>query len=228
MFTKQPGKSPKPISKISLTSTESENPTFSKMILNNYFSGILKYTDGKYYLPRFDSSARARTINPRDFKNGDVLIYYITDSKFTNEDGVYAYIYIDGKFVGVNGSENTLRNDFVYSYYGQTYAKHTAESICNKYGLSASTTCDYYYNLYGGYEKLTTSNKEDVLEFVNYQTLFDKDYYVILRPSPWLIDKPSNPPTGNNLRYGVLILISIVSGILYLILRKKSKFLNHN
>lgn len=228
MFVKTAGNSPKSGSKISFTAAESENPTFSKMILNNYFSGTLKYTDGKYYLPRFSSSTRARTINPRDFKNGDVLIYYITESKFTNEEGLYAYIYIDGKFVGMNGSENTLRNEFVHSYYGETYAKHTSESICNKYDLSASTTCDYFYNLYGGYEKLTASNKEEILEFVNYQTLYDKDYYVILRPSPSLIDKPTNPPTGINLRYGVLILISIISGILYLLLRKKSKFLKHN
>ncbi len=229
MFTKTVGNSPKSTSKIAFRSEEiNNNTTFSKMILNDYFNGIIKHTDNKYYLPRFDSSPRAKTINVNDFKDGDVLIYYITESQFTNEEGLYAYIYIDGKFVGINGTDNTLRNEFTYNYYGQSYSKHIDESICNKYNLSASATCDYFYNLYGGYTKLNSTNEEEILNFVNYQTLMDKDYYVILRPAPWLIDKSSNPDTGVNFKYGILMILTSISILLFLLIRKKSKFLKHN
>ena len=64
-------------------------------------------------------------------------------------------------------------------------------TICSKYGYSVGAYCNYFYNLYGGTSKLTSTNKEEILDFVNYQTLFDKDYYVILRPELLIKQKDS-------------------------------------
>lgn len=152
---------------------------FKNMILNNYWSG-LSYVDDKVDQIKWsgsDSGLRARTIREEDFKDGDVLIYSIdytwgnldTDLKFTNESGIYAYIYIDGKFVGKNGSGTTERNEFSYSYWDKSlYATklYTGNSLLN--------------NNFPGDENL--SYRVAVRKYINYQTLFDKDYYVILRP----------------------------------------------
>lgn len=159
MFTKTLGTTPKSQSKIlKNTNATTTSKQFNNMILNDYFNGLV-IGDGKYYLPRMSGSPRAKTINSSDFKNGDLLIYSINNSKYTKESGVYAYIYLDGKFVGKNYSGTNKRNEFVYSYYA-----------------------DITNNLYEGNSKLTANNKEEILTYANYQTLFDKDYYVILRP----------------------------------------------
>jgi len=120
---------------------------------------------------------RRHHINPKTFKTGDILIYknhndavYSVDKDnklnktyITYESGEYAYIYIEGKgFIGYNlgddGKENTKdnRNEFNAKYY-----------IDNNLVL---------------YPKSKNPN-EDELENANIQSLFSKDYYVILRPS---------------------------------------------
>ena len=182
LFTKTTGTNPKTNSTINISSNLDENhSTFKNMILNDYFNGLIE-KDGKYYIPRFTTAnKRNKTIMSSDFKDGDVLIYEINSSKFTQENGIYAYIYIDGKFIGINGSESTQRNAFVYNYYENTNT--VSSSICSKYSYSYGTICNYAYNLYGGYPKLTDdTTKDKILEFVNYQTLMDKDNYIILRP----------------------------------------------
>ena len=110
------------------------------------------------------------------FKTGDILIYKNNNDKYyysdnnklkyeniTFEEGEYSYIYIEGKgFVGVNlgddGKKNTKddRNEFNAKYYKNN-------------NLS----------LYLRIQNVT----EELLEIANYQTLFGKDYYAILRPS---------------------------------------------
>ena len=120
---------------------------------------------------------RRHYINTKTFKTGDILIYknhndvvyrFGKDNKLnktyiTYENGEYAYIYIEGKgFVGNNlgddGKENTKddRNDFNSKYYSDNNLK-----------------------LYPRSKKPT----EEELENANIQSLFGKDYYVILRPS---------------------------------------------
>lgn len=181
-FVKTAGNTPKSSSTININNNlDKKHTTFKKMILNDYFSGLVT-KDGKYYLPRFTgNSKRAKTIISSDFKDGDILIYEITSSKFTEENGIYAYIYIDDKFVGINGSNSTQRNEFIHNYYEN--AKVISQSVCEKNKYSFGSSCNYSYNLYGGYSKLTENTiKEKILEFVNYQTLMDKDNYVILRP----------------------------------------------
>ncbi len=140
-----------------------ENNQFYKMILNNYWNALTIRNNGTsdyYYLPRWSgdkANIRAKTINPSDFKDGDVLIYYVENSKFINELGLYAYIYIDGKFVGKNyNGESNERNEFSADSY------------------------QYKTSLYSDYQSLDDNDPE--YEFMNYQTLFNKDYYVILRP----------------------------------------------
>lgn len=157
--------------------------TFYKMILNNYWSGLVVYRISgtyKFSLPKWRDSTmgaqlRAKTINPTDFKDGDILIYYIakgsqpnTDSIYSGEIGTYAYIYINGEFVGNNPADNSgetiARNSYTFSHYANLY----------------STDAKLQSYFYKGY---TSSLSDDIKEFINYQHLYDKDYYVILRPS---------------------------------------------
>jgi hypothetical protein len=101
---------------------------FYSSILNKYWASLLiqKYGtlggknlyvyDTKYYRKFIKEDRRQDHIYPNSFRTGDILIYtnkndkrYIystgaglTITPITYEDGEYAYIYIDGKFVGVN------------------------------------------------------------------------------------------------------------------------------
>ena len=165
-----------------------QNP-FYKAVLNKYWSTLtsVKHTyikNGKeveiYDLKRFrdyyDPERREDFIYPETLKTGDILIYKnhndatysvknneLIEKKITFENGEYVYIYIEGKgFVGVNLGDDKKtdtkddRNEFNYNYY-------------IKNGL------ELYPN------SSIPSNKE--LEIANLQSLFGKDYYVILRPS---------------------------------------------
>lgn len=174
------------------TDTDDTSKIFQQMILNNYYNGMVRIvsstsdsddddsntTDADadneisiYTLPRWSSSdIRNKTVNSIDFKDGDILIYTVdyseTDSSIihTKESGLYAYVYIDGKFVGNNYSgEENERNEFTWNYY-------------NDKGI------DIKDHLYSGYIKIPEEEKDKELSFINYQTLYDKDYYVILRP----------------------------------------------
>ena len=165
-----------------------ESHSFYGTVLNNYWSSMAKnkysYITGKeidvYDLKIFrehtNSERRQDFIYPETFKTGDILIYInnndniykkinkeYVEKKITFENGEYAYIYIEGKgFVGVNygndGKPNTEddRNEFTAKYYrDKNLELFTKGSISN----------------------------EETLEIGNLQTLFGKDYYVILRPS---------------------------------------------
>jgi hypothetical protein len=165
-----------------------QNP-FYKAVLNKCWSTLTSvnhaYIKGGekvaiYDLKRFrdykDPERRRHHINPKTFKTGDILIYKnhndavysavkgkLNKTYITYENGEYAYIYIEGKgFVGYNlgddGKENTKddRNEFNAKYYTDNNLK--------LYPLSNNPT-------------------EEELENANIQSLFSKDYYVILRPS---------------------------------------------
>ena len=166
-----------------------QNP-FYKAVLNKCWSTLTSvnhtYIKGGeqvaiYDLKGFrnyqDPERRRHHINPKTFKTGDILIYknhndavYSVDKDnklnktyITYENGEYAYIYIEGKgFVGYNigddGKENTKddRNEFNAKYY--------TDNNLELYPKSKNPT-------------------EEELENANIQSLFSKDYYVILRPS---------------------------------------------
>jgi hypothetical protein len=127
---------------------------------------------------------RADTINSENFKTGDILIYKnnndtqykyannsINKTTVTYERGEYAFIYIEGKgFVGINYGDNKeeprfSRNEFNANYYNTFKINYPSSSILSIYK-----------------ENIYDSNAE-MLEYGNYQTLFGKNYYVILRPS---------------------------------------------
>ena len=149
----------------------SEN-VFSDAVLNKYWSAMYREDntyDLKYWTDYESEYRRADTIYSENFQTGDILIY--TNAKddnnsndtTTKEHGQYVYIFIEGKgFVGKNlGKDNTAntnddRNEFTAKYYEDN-------------GL----------NVYSN----TNVTDEDILEYANYQTLFGKDRYVILRPS---------------------------------------------
>ena len=164
------------------------NP-FYNAVLNKYWSTLRSKNDtfskGGEEVPLFslkgfrdynDPERRQSFIYKDTLKTGDILIYKnnndatynlknqtIIKKVITYEEGEYVYIYIEGKgFVGVNlgddGIANTKddRNEFNSKYYTD-----------NKLEL---------------YPKSVNPSNEK-LEIVNLQTLFGKDYYVILRPS---------------------------------------------
>ena len=133
------------------------------MILNKYWSGLI-YSDSETYFPRWRDNAvnRAKTIIGSDFKDGDVLIYSMNANNITAENGLYAYIYINGQFVGNNypGEENQ-RQTFTHDYYENNYKK-------------LFNGCD---------DNICDNIDNDIKTFLNYQTLYGKDNYVILRPT---------------------------------------------
>jgi len=161
---------------------------YQKMILNNYWSGLATH-DSNLILPAWvdgslsssdynDLNAvasrkthlRARTIRPQDFQNGDVLIYYVDSNNLdsnTNESGLYSYIYIDGQFVG-----NNARTIFDYNYY------KTVVTVSKNLYYGNNTI----HSSENGYTDTYRSMLQEILNFANYQTLYGKDYYVILRP----------------------------------------------
>ena len=161
---------------------------FYNIVLNNYWSSmsIINYNyngnkkakvyDLKDFREYSDEKRRQDFIYPETFRTGDILIYTNYDDKIyligknknktiTYENGEYAYIYIDGKgFVGVNyENENRTRNEFTPKYYYENYLP-------------------LFQNDSSGYGR-TFKNGTYNDEIGNLQTLFGKDYYVILRPS---------------------------------------------
>lgn len=188
-------------SKTIATSKAAENKAYvnnsskyKDMVLNNYWSAMVLYSSsGSYHtiIPRLSSDLhpRASTIYPFHFKDGDVLIYSIdydngpynsisyataTSNRHTKEKGLYAYIYLNGKFIGKNGSGDTVRNEFTYNYY-----PNNSLSILS--------------HLYAGYTSdkllsLSEEEQDEILKYVNYQTLYDKDNYVILRPEQKIVE----------------------------------------
>ena len=166
------------------------NNSYYKYLLNNYYgclsSNKLQYKKNSFisYKPKKwksykDINRRADTIYAEHFQTGDILIYInkndvtykynektkkMTKTKVTYENGEYAFIFIEGKgFVGINygddgkkGTEDD-RNEFTENYYTK-----------NKLSLF-SRNSNSLMSLLG--------------EYANLQTLYGKDYYVILRPS---------------------------------------------
>ena len=139
---------------------------FYKTILNKYWSSMVKTNNGdidiydlKLFRSYSDPERRQDFIYSEIFKTGDILIYINNNDfinskeKITNENGEYSYIYIEGK--GFVGV-NKGRNEFNAKYYS-----------------------DNNLDLFKG-DKITDSQ---TLEIGNLQTLFGKDYYVIIRPS---------------------------------------------
>ena len=177
---------------------------FKSMIYNNYWNGITSYTtnntvcndsscNGVMIIPRFSGDVagkRAKTIYKEHFKDGDILIYRMINNitstssvkMLTKEDGYYAYIFLNGKFIGVNGTGETRRDEFTYNYYNSSFLEYTLSDCDTSY-----TKC----LLYGGrntwthanFVSLSDSDKNKIYDFANYQSLFDKNDYVILRPS---------------------------------------------
>lgn len=157
-----------------------ERKVYADMILNNYWGGLEPFNkNGEtiYHLVSWRNAdtnsylgdlSRAKTIASGHFKTGDVLVYYNSKSKtkedlrYTKESGTYAFIYIDGSFVGINQSgKASERNIFTKKYYED-----------NKIDMAK--------NLYQGSTSL--------YEYANYQTLFGKDAYVIFRPEKVITD----------------------------------------
>ena len=199
---------------ISLINNE-ETKNYYNMILNDYWSSNILMKNGAYYLGSWRTSDyRADTIYDNHFKDGDILIYLNDDTntkdelKFTKEQGIYAYIYLDGKFVGQNQTGDAVRNEFTYEYYPE---ETRGDKLIN--------------SIYNSAEELT---------FVNYQTLFGKDYYVILRPekiiesSSTKIDEDSTtvevPNTGKKESLYLILIgsLMVISGSIVIFKKRKA------
>ena len=99
---------------------------FSKYVLNDYFGATYtKSSNGNVYLRYFQSDDtnikdpnRANRIYKEHLKDGDVLIYRNSNDSKTNENGDYAYIYLDNSFYGINKlSDGNSKNEFPASAY---------------------------------------------------------------------------------------------------------------
>lgn len=242
-------------SKLSSSISLNKKNLYYNAVLNNYYSSLallkttlyeeeLKFYNMKSYVYFVNDKSEKREdfIYPEHFKTGDILIYInYYDYLYTNdpvnkkviinwctyEVGEYSYIYIEGKgFVGVNYGYDNLpntrddRNEFNFKYYQN-----------NKLNL---------YMLYEG----ETSDK--LLEVINLQTLFGKNYYAILRPSLCFNlpnvnnteNDSSNYNTSDNSHTGLIVFFVIFSIILlliglfilwkYLKLKKSGKQFNFN
>ena len=166
-----------------------ESNSYYQMVLNKYWNclAVKQHTYKEKTIYEYDLKSwgsytspekRADTINSENFRTGDILIYtnhddvlytydddtdIVSENPITYEDGEYVYIYIENQgFVGVNFGKDEIagtqddRNEFNSQYY--------ADNCLNVYSDTSVTDID-------------------TLNYMNYQTLFGKDYYVILRPS---------------------------------------------
>lgn len=186
--------------KLDLINDEITNKYYD-MVLNDYWNSLPVYNvDNNYIysLPAWtDTTFRATTIDHNHFKNGDVLIYYVdnthtsNDLLYTNEDGLYAYIYIDGKFVGNNYDGLNKRDLYTFDYYEESERKT---------------------KLYDGEQTI------DMLTYANYQSLFGKDYYVILRPEKIIkeLDKIIIKTLPNKLVYETNESLDLTGGVISL------------
>ena len=145
----------------------SKTHPFSNIVLNKYWS-TLAYYEKKYNLKTwrdYTNIVRRQDFIYKDhFKTGDILIYYNKNDKksngekITDENGEYAFIFINNTFIGKNYENNDIknRNEFNAEYY-------------TKHNLTLFEPDDI--------------TNQAIREIGNYQTLFGKDYYIILRPS---------------------------------------------
>ena len=209
------------------------NNSFYEAVLNKYWSSLAKtkysYTnkeevdiyDLKVFWYYSNLERRQDFIYLETFQTGDILIYinnndiiYSVDKDkklvkqyITYENGEYSYIFIEGQgFVGVNlGTEKSnyidKRNEFNSKYYK-----------------------DNNINII----KRLKNNSDEFLEMVNLQTLFGKDYYVILRPSLCFEFKYNNNSTNSTIiiiSITIVIILLIIIGIIIL-KYKKNKLKN--
>ena len=210
------------------------NNTFYGAVLNKYWSTLAKtkysYTNGEevdiYDLKTFwyyiNPERRQDFIYLETFQTGDILIYinnndiiYSVDKDkklvkqyITYENGEYSFIFIEGQgFVGVNlGTEKNnyidKRNEFNSKYYK-----------------------DNNINII----KRLKDNSDEFLEMVNLQTLFGKDYYVILRPSLCFeLKYDNNSANSTIIILSIIIVIIFTLSIGIIILKCKKNKLKNN
>lgn len=176
-------------------------------------------TNTKWRPTGSEAASRRKTIYGDMFENGDILIYsidydgytydavynkfngitYVTPenitgqlktTRHTKEKGTYAFIYIDGKFEGVNyPNTERERSTFNYLYYYDVWNNYYKDKDDNPY----SSILSYYRNNFYGEANngagnlwdtntFSSTRRKQIVEHVNYQTLYGKDDYVILRP----------------------------------------------
>ena len=199
------------------------NHTFTGAILNQYWNTLKTLTSSfieggeEVELSKlfgFDFPERQRFIYSDNFRTGDILLYinnidesYNLDSNkklvkhvITYESGEYAYIYNEGKgFVGVNtgNDKNNIKDD--RKEFNANYYK------VNKLELF--------------HQETSTNLTDEFLEMANLQTVFCKDYYVILRPSV-IFDFEYINNTWITILVVIILLILIIS-ISFVILKIK-------
>ena len=215
---------------------------FHKAILNKCWSAIAssKYTyieggeevtifneKGTQFFKQFQKEERLDFLYEKTLHTGDILFYInhndivysleenqLNKNYITYENGEYAFIYIEGKgFLGINfgddGKPNTIddRNEFTSKYYKD-----------NK--LKIFENCE--------------NPSDEFLEIGNLQTVFGKDYYVILRPSLCfnitnILNEDNDSKAGLIIVIILLILIVICGAfILYKYLRMKKEGIEFN
>ena len=202
------------------------NHTLYGAILNNYWNALMTYKSAFFEggeelnffkLFEFTKPERQRFIYSGNFRTGDILIYinsidqtYSLDENqnvvkhdITYERGEYSYIYIEGKgFVGINkgndpNNSKDDRNEFNAKYYKD-----------NKLELF--------------YQGKPTNLSDEFLEMANLQTLFGKDYYVILRPSIIFDFKYKNSSWAIIVVVIIILLILLLASSLIILKKRRN------
>lgn len=148
-----------------------ESNSYRKYVLNNYYSAIFNNTSyiglkewGVYgendklfgddttkgVKSIITEKDRATTFYKEHFKTGDIIIYKNNNDAVTKENGIYAFIYVNDNFYGINKlSDNTSRNKFDVN----------AKLSNNDTYLTTLLAKDYYVILRPSLEKTLTNNE---------------------------------------------------------------------
>ena len=193
---------------LSISSTNS----FGNLVYNNYYGAVRKINTSSYGFKHwtenwlsdswngtmsYERSARRDTIYKEHFETGDILIYQNSNDPKTNEDGVYAFIFINNSFFGLNIDN---KNEF---------SATELLSNSNPY-LNTLLGKDYYVVLRPSYlinDK--TTNEETAVTTDDTNTNKPQDIVV-------------NPKTSENINKIILSVLLLVNlGIIAIIKKKK-------
>jgi len=163
---------------------------------------------------------------------GKINVYH-DNNNLTMSDGDVTdkYIYENGilKLISKNNYEESmewLMDEFISSYILDfetcgVYCTCTEEEIDGKHYSKAIGDHLKYIAIYSEEENidLVDTYEVDLAYFFNFEReeINEKNENTV-----------ENPDTGINLGYSLLVLIILISGIAYMIIRKQSKFLKHN
>ena len=187
------------------------NNPYSKLVYTNYYGALrksgsiynMKYWEENWLSTGYDGTSQTSERSPRrdtifdeHFETGDILIYKndslnVMEPQF-QDHGVYAYIYLNGSFYGLNEQNGDGTGTVAKNGTNEFYSCKTGTASCrieNIYENSyqANGTNGYLYSKYS-----STVHKRFIESYLT--TLIGKDYYVVIRPSYEMYKEKAKDP----------------------------------